>query len=682
MTRRLYWAFVGALALLPAIARAQADGDVLAARLPADSTMLYVEVDVKGLLEGGQAFLSAIDEEVAESVAHQVAELREVVKEIAATHEFSPALMDKLSQVRGYFVIVMKDEPEVIVRQRRRYRFDEVATDIEAYAIPLQLDSDIMLDDWEEQTYEEKVYFVSSFVLEAPQEEDAVDFLEEVKALLDRQMEKDPELAFERVDHEVEQGELIGAPDGETVGRIGRYIVISERNPKELWAALMAQSDETVADLPGYRRLTAGEGPVHALVLVNLELVIRRSEQELADELEQARQETADAEEDGENWRLRFAQAQYDSFLLTKKLFSLDKMQQTGAILRFDSEDGGGNVGLLAVLALGNPISPVLEELLTGSGSFAPPSIGKPEAARAMARVKLKTIYLAVIETLTSSNPGAAEQFAAGMAAMKMEIGTDVGEILDMLASDVYLFVDVARKEVSRQRYEMDEETEEWKVVTEKREETVPEVTLLWALEDPQAARDTLSAVFATVSSKPYGAALVKKRTYQETDVYCLGMGVSDEESYPDGSSAYALAIVGRCVTTGSWESVTAIIRRIRSGQLQTDAGLAALVQEHPDSNLLILAPAALQRKLFDMVFFPEGADTDIFSFMLEELESEDFDVEDEELADRLRDVLRGLIGVARTLDAKARENLGDIRASGTHRGAFYEVESALEVAP
>jgi len=465
MSKHLVGVLVLAVGLLPRLAAGQAPGESLPGRLPADATILYGELDVGGLLAQGQEYLAFGAPEAGGRVAFQLEELYRALRQLAAAYEFEPTLLDVIPEVKLHFVLMAMEEPKVTVHTYRAPKWDEKTWE----PIPGEFD---------EHTYEETQNYVFSLVVETPDQECAANFLEEFKALLDRQAERHPdEAGFERKDFEVERGELVGDPDETaTVGRLDEYVIVSNGVPRELWGALMAEQREPVSATALYRRLRAEEHEPQGMLVVNIEALVRRAEEGLKRRLEEAEQEAAEraGEQEAEerfrmDWELEAARAAYKTFTTANSLLSLDRWKQGGASTYLSASDERVVSGFKGAFVHAQDISPILEELLSGSGTYTLPPTGELDAVCAMGRVDLRKIYDEVARILGETGPEGAAAFTMAMMQMKMMVGADLGEILGLLDSDVYFFVDMVEREIEVPNYEFDRDAEEPTITMEKR---------------------------------------------------------------------------------------------------------------------------------------------------------------------------------------------------------------------
>ncbi len=679
MLKRALSTGIAVLALACGAAAGQDSIGGLAERLPADKTVFYAEVDVKTCLEEGRRALRFIDPDVGEKVAYQFGELYGLLREAGGNYEFRPRLLEDPAALTLYAVSIAKDEPEVVTHtyMARKVEFDEE----EGQMIP---------GEPEEQTITETKNYTTSLVFMTAGDEVAADFVAEVRSMTDRLAEQDPERKeVRRREIEVEAGELIGDETGDwTVGRLGHWVICSDGNPRELWQALMAPPENRLSESALYRRFVEAERRPPAFLIVNLQTILQRAEDGLKAaiekaEKEQAGQQGAGQEEEGpaQDWEVETARSSYQVFLIFKRLLSFDQCEQAGASWFLRATDDGISAEGKGLFLHGEPISAALTELLDGSGSFQLPRLGQQEGVCVMFRVGLKHLYNEVVDAITAVNPGAAAQFLTVMQLTRTQIGVDLLEILSMLAGDAYVFVDFEVKEHEVSEYQYNEETDEGELVTEKRVGPVVQVRALWGLQDPQAARTTLDTMFTALSSNPQFAQFVKKRTYQETDVYCFVTEPEEQDRYEAGSMSAAMAIVDRCLSVGSWDGVTAAIRQARADGAHVDQELQAIVDGHGDANFLVVTPAAFQQKIRELGGQEEDNAVLGFGAKMAELGSVDLDLPDPELAGRIRHALQELGAGIQELQDKAKALAPQTSViSGTHRGRLYEVEWSWEI--
>ena len=665
-------AALAAVCVFSGVAARGQEEDPLAAVLPADSTVVFVRLDLPRTLAQMEKAFSFVDAEAGERIVYQVGVLHEILIEAAANQEFSPVLLERLADIQPYFVMIAKDEPEVRELVGRRRPFDEETGQPD-------------FENWQEFTYTETSRFTNALVIDTGDEETAAGFLTEIKALIDREQERNPGMPyFERVDVEVEAGELISDAGGNVfAGWLGSRFVLSNSNPEELWAAMLAPPDESVADTDAYRRLVEAEQMPLGLALVNAGRLLSIADAALTDAAEEARR--AFQEQVGEkprgDWdrdersayrQMEAAQQTLGMFQAASQALSFDQWDRLSASFYSETSDEGTVGGGLVSFTHGEAMSAIMQELLDGSGSFNPPDVGERKGACVMARVSAARIYEGVVASIQASNPQNAMRFAMGMALMKGQFGADLNDILGMLAGDCYVLIDVVRKEHEVSEMVFEEGDERPRFVTETRIGPVPDVLLLSGLEDPTAARELISRIVTALGGNPLFAQMCSKRPYQGEEIVCFGANAGDLEVYPDGLTSFALVVTGRFLTIGSWERVTAMVRS--SGG--TDTELAAVVDANPDANFLAVIPAAFSKRMAEMVRDDDQEEAGL-RMLLHGLETADLGLDDEDLEQRLKASLRELIEAADEIGDKADLlNRETVVISGTHRDGAYDVET------
>ncbi len=649
----------------------------LAGRLPADRTMFYAHVDLAQALPEVERRVRFVDEQAGGTLVFHVENLYGLLRELAANYRFEPALFDHAAEAKLSIVSMLKAEPEVRTRTFEVPQFDWET-------------GDYIEGEVEEHTVTTHHHYTTSLVVRAPNEAIAADFLQQFRDLFDFLRESDPTMRdVQRLELDVEEGELIGFTDeDQTIGRLGRYIVVSDYNPRELWEALMGSPAETLAQTPIYGRLVAVEREPQFYGLVNLRMLVQRAEEDLRRALQEAEEKHGDQPPSEDpftpgSWELEFARSSYESFLTARDLLSLDKLSFLGGAFWSHTDDRRSSNVLTGHLTHTAPISPLLRELLEGSGSYQLPAVGVEDEMALMGRIDLKRVYDEVAAALQPADPHQVSPLDMMMGMLRMQIGADVGDILGMLASDFYLLLGVARKDIEIREFRgFDEQTQEPVFETVTREEVVPELTALWGLRDPASARRTLDTIFSRLAADPQTNSLVRKRSYQETDVYCFGMDMAQEESYPDGLTSFGVAVLGRYMTFGGWEKVTGVIRRIHAEDAAPDEELRAVVEANRGANFIAAVPRGFREKVqHEVGQVQKEAAEDIFDVLLDLVRVADFALEDPALERELRASLEALIGAAQTLGEKGDDAVQDmIVITGQHRESYYEIRTEDEV--
>ncbi len=283
---------------------------------------------------------------------------------------------------------------------------------------------------------------------------------------MDRRKEAEPDSEdYNRADIQVEKGELVGQGEGQlTVGCLDNLIIISNGNPKELWASLMAPSSGKLADLPIHQKMVSeGGGAPEISAMANLAVLLRASETGLKSAVDEAQAKVGAGAQSQEGQfdmgalQLQVAQAAYNAYMTFKKLFSLDKLGWVGAGAHFAVSDDRAVSSSFALLSHGQPISPLLSEVLNGSGRFQPPAVGKPDCMTLMARVDVGHIINEVVNSVSTMGGPIGMSLQTQLQMAKLQWGVGLDDLLGILAPDFYVYVDIVEKDV---------EESSWKVPT------------------------------------------------------------------------------------------------------------------------------------------------------------------------------------------------------------------------
>ncbi|MFO7955921.1 MAG: hypothetical protein R6X33_02345 [Candidatus Brocadiia bacterium] len=177
-------------------------------------------------------------------------------------------------------------------------------------------------------------------------------------------------------------------------------------------------------------------------------------------------------------------------------------------------------------------------------------------------------------------------------------------------------------------------------------------------------------------------SSVVKKRTYQETDVYCFGADAAREENYPDGVTSFAVVVVERYLTLGGWEKVTDLIRRTRAAGASADESLREIVENNREANMIAVVPRAFREKMQEKVqAAQEEAGMDAFDMMLQRLRVAEFNLEDPEMEQEIKASLEELLKAMRALNEKSQHLMPERSVvTGKHQDNFYEVRTENEI--
>jgi hypothetical protein len=622
-----------------------ASAQELAARLAADEAVVYARIDTGNLVEQARRSLLFVDEEIGRTMVEHVRELYSAGREMAGRYEFDPVVFDRVGETQAHFV-VMAAEGEG----------------------------------------EAELEYVMSLVLETPDDATAEDLMREARELAEFLREAG-ESGAEIVEIEVDDGQMIGVEDVEaTLGQFGRFVVLSSDKPTALWGALTTAAANPVSEAPLYARLTGGDITPAFVVLVNLRAFLDLTEGSMLGGLREAEKamEAGEGSEQGifgPEFQLRVLRAAHKRYRTMAELFSLDQLQAVGGASAWRTTDSRSVQHGVALLSHGEPLSPLMQELLSGSGSFSLPSAVENDRLCIMARVSPAVVHRELATALAelAADPDTA-QMGMRLGMLTAVLPPGLGGVIQLLDSDFYISVDVAEKEVTTREFTgWDEESGEPLFETSTGMATVPDVTVLCGVADPAAMGVQLDGMLTTMAADPGTFFEARKRVYQDTDVYCLMSPGSGPEDYPDGLTGIALVVAGRYLTLGGWDYVTGVIRQMAPGATTGGGELAAIAERHEAANFIAIMPKAFQQKLQDLQ--DEKVMAEMFDELLEEIEQGDLTMEDEELEQRLRSAVAGLIAGFQEYMAKQSDRLPETTVlTGSHEGQFYELSSTVEV--
>jgi hypothetical protein len=476
------------------------------------------------------------------------------------------------------------------------------------------------------------------------------------------------------------------------IGRLGGLLVLGDAISKEQWAKLFAVPADPVASGEVYKRLGTETDKPLAIAAFNVREFVRAQEQKLKFQLEEAKKNADAAAGDPdpnkagqEQWKVLRAQAKVGSFQLWKNLFGLESLGVAGAYTHMTTSERTGKSGMHCLVQVKDPIPASLKLLLDSGHALEAPSVVKPDTMCLMLRVGAdRMLYTA----LTAIGEDKAQATTKWLDDLKTNMGVDVPALLPHLAGDIYAFQDMVKEKQTISTYAPpDGSGEEPKQITKEIDVVLPQYLFLIGLKDGKAFSDLLSTTVAAVSASPKGAPWVKKKTYQETDVYLVGQGVSEEGADPNGRTSFAVVVVDRYLSFGTWKDVTAVIRKARASTTEEARALAEAVATHPGSNLIFAVPNSFLKKVQKLNAEqaaggdPSKMPTGPFDILLKMLDSAPLPIGDETLRKKVKDELTALIGAFTTLSEKAQDISPKMSvAHGRLNNGFYELKTDQEV--
>ncbi|MBN1256875.1 MAG: hypothetical protein JXA52_04140 [Planctomycetes bacterium] len=647
----------------------------LSDNLPA-ATALYLEVDVPTTLNNLESYVKFIDEDVGAALVADIKEMHACFKELAAAHEFTPAILDNLQYCNGYLVLLRRSEPLVITRTIQVPKFNEVE--------PEDKDFNEEPQDYEETprwTYADKeitetVNYDFSFVIEANPEE-AEEFISQLITVLNFVSQKETGTDFLYHEVDVNAGRLIQVEDENvTFGFLDKYIVISSNNPQDLWAYLQEPADPSLADINLNKRYEQAKQPSLFRLLTDIGAFVKDGEEELRKKFADAKQEAeAEQNENADNpysmgaFKVRAAEQVLKTFELFKTVFSIDRMRSAGADIKFQAGQNKISSHSLFTLEFEPPYADGLTYLFDGGAPLQPPQLEAGDSCVVMFRLGIREIYEEVIMNLEEKSQ---QSFLGMMMLMKMQVGYDLSDLLPHLSGDAYLYVDI--EETEHESIQWNEEAEDFEEVMTVG--PMPKFMLMQGLNDPEAFAATFSDLFTRLAATPETGQFIRKKVYQETDVYIVGPDAGKADADPDGLYNYAIVNIDRYLSTGSWEAVTELIRRVKAAE-KPDPVLSQLIEKNPGSNLLIHIPEAFQRSLIEMTEENQAEQQEMILASINDL---NLGLDDEALTERFKAALAKYYQDFTLLNEKALPYIQNQAISGKLKDNYYEIQSQNEI--
>ena len=639
-------------------------GAEIATRLPEKKTVVYLEFNVKQIIELAEKTMGFVDQECTDNIVFQLKELRKQLKELASIQKFNAKIIDHANELKGYLVVMTLPEPIVTTHTYKSPKWDrKTGKRIEG--------------EFEEHSYTSKTEFSTGFVVETT-EELATDFMTNLKAAAVYAHEKVGKDGSAYKEVEVDGGEGIMQGKHTFIGRRGNLIIFSDAQYKEIWNELMEPAEKSIASSTLYRRYTQGNQKPMMTLLVNIAGFVEKLETSLRNNVKEQREAAKKKAEEGENdqmnrgnYMLTWAESSLKQFLVVKNLFSLDKMKNFGVTANATVSDNRINSSSTLTLSLDDGIGPVLNLILDGGKSLQAPNIGKHEGVALMARVGTQKMLDAIREAL-GENVDSLNQ--TEMKAQMM-LGSSLNDIITQLSGDLYLLCNLVEK---------NHEVTNWNRETNKMETKtkfgpMPEFLMLFGLNDSEAFSQMLSKFFTAFSVNPNVGRFIKKRTYQENDVYIVGADAGKEDADPDGLYNYAMVVIGRHLSFGSWKDMTALIRLAKTAQTGEKNHLTDAIAKHSDANFLCVVPKPFIEKLQKIM--KDDNQGDMFEEALKNIDEIPIPEEYQDLGGRMRDTVKKLIESASPLYKKM-QNQGakTIILHGKKTGNFYELKTKDEI--
>ncbi len=587
-------------------------------------TLLYVQLDVGEVLQNMGNYFKFINEESGNAVIKEIKTLKTLLTSFAKIHQFQPRLFNEIHKARCYFIMDYMDKPLVTIQKYKQYQYNKTT---KKYGMV----------EKERRIVEE---INSAGVLETDAES-AKNLIRELKSLVERMKEKYPDAkkyTWKQVD--MDKGELVKIGDI-YLGRLGNYLILSQHKPKKLWRYLQFPADQSLAETDLYNKYQNNPVPSQAMLLFNLGRYLQSMGKEMKDKIEKAKRD-AQKESQPNRWKVKNAESNLRSYQIFKKLFSFDKFKYVGVNLAWGVKNNLLQARHTISLTHSEPISPLLKSILNGGQTFQDPGLGLNKYLAFLFRLELKNMRKTLLKSMDQQ---AITQSEMANRMVKMQMGYSIDEILSAFSGDLYFYF--------REKNPGKEKSSD------------PEFIVLVGLNDGIAFSDMLSKVVTKGVMTLGMGNYVKKRVYMRTNVYVVGNSKAPE---------FALVILGRYMSFGSWDTIKSLIRKeLRAKEKSPDPRFLKVISKHRNSNLLLLiSKSYLKADLIDQK-------KRIQSLMLQAkrtIRTKDRDM-DEKIVKSLKNLLHHLIRIQ-----KLSTNLSpDITVvNGVHKRRHYEIILRFEM--
>jgi hypothetical protein len=259
---------------------------------------------------------------------------------------------------------------------------------------------------------------------------------------------------------------------------------------------------------------------------------------------------------------------------------SLDSLSAIEVILSSDVTKNSVKSATSFRMHHDKPLGKLLTSVLNGGPALNMPSSKK--GLSVMARADVKTLVQSIIEEVVKGK--SAEEKKAIMQEIdgqKASLGIDIKNLGDTFPGDLYFFVDITEKDYMEM--EFDEKTQQ--VIEVKKRGKRPDLNLVLGTTGEAKGKKALKDLFA---SPMFRGAPVQIEIYKKETIYVLGMMDPNNKTRPNGLQSYAIAATGNHLTMGSWEKVTGMIDKVKSGAAIT---ADAVIKKHEKDNFLFKAP-------------------------------------------------------------------------------------------
>jgi hypothetical protein len=515
-----------------------------AERLNTQNVIAYAHMDLKHLVMKARSFANFVDEDIAGNLEHDISSIIEIYKEELANHEFNAEIFDHINDIQFHFLFL--EDPE-----KNLFKSESDTSP------PI-------------------------FLAVETRENLAEDFMEQLRHFLDIQIEDEKkEAAYHNVD--VEEGDLLTLEEQNiSIGRLGNLLLLLNEDRQEfIWNYLLNEDPEMpISDTEAYQRYHGKQDSPLFFAFIDGALIAKNIRQKLEHRDENKSLESAESMDQHKN-----------ILPFLKNVLSLDQWDTFESAVFLEKKDAQTfHSDTLFALRHQRPLSPVMKLILDGGHELRNPGMSE-DGIKWCFRLGLAEIYDTIVkEYLKIASPNDFADYQGAMAMTKASLGYSVSDLLHMLSGDFYLNINFVDKEYSS--YEYDPEQKEF---TEKKEfGPQPEIDFLIGLEKAKAFQETLGHIFIKLTNMGIGR-IVKKTSFQNQEIYIIGLNGGGKEINPEAAGTVALAVVDEYLKISSWQSLTDHIRRLKLGKI--DRALTRILSRYPKAtSLFVMSRKALEK--------------------------------------------------------------------------------------
>jgi len=277
---------------------------------------------------------------------------------------------------------------------------------------------------------------------------------------------------------------------------------------------------------------------------------------------------------------------------------------------------------------------------------------------------------------VTNLPPKAAGGYQMMNGMVMAQTGLALDQIFGYLGGDVYLQMDMVRKEMEIPAYDKEAD----KMVTETRETTIPEFTVLIGLTNPQGLQEILANLAARMeqSTPQNQEPFMRLQTFNDVTTYIFGGNQKGTAIMPDPEKTIGLAVLGHDLCVGKWKDIVELIKFHAVEDRLSVSPLQEYIDKKPGANLISVTPRAFAEKMQKLN--AEQLSSLGLDKMIKKWIEDDFNlpVDDPELETRLKESLVKCSDLAmKVLEKSQQRQPQDAVIVGKLYDDFYRLHSA-----